>query len=76
MAGSTTVLVPIVALLVLLAADRWVYVDAQVRAERGSPVVFSSGDFRVDTPRAWALGCLLLFVFFLPLYLTSRKHRA
>lgn len=50
MAGSATPVVPIVVFLVLLAVDRWVYVDAQVRAERGTPVVFSIGNFRVDTP--------------------------
>jgi hypothetical protein len=36
--------------LVLVATDRWVYVDAQARAERGAPVVFATGSFRVDTP--------------------------
>ncbi len=68
-----TALVPVLLLLALVAVDRWVYVDAQIRSERGSPVVFSSGNFRVDTPGAWALGCLALWVFFFPLYLTSRR---
>jgi hypothetical protein len=75
MAGSATLLVPIVVFLGLLAVDRWVYVDAQVRAERGTPVVFSTGNFRVDTPAAWAVGCLVLWILFFPLYLTSRDHR-
>jgi hypothetical protein len=75
MAGSATALVPIFVLLVLLAVDRWVYVDAQAHAERGTPVVFSSGNFRVNTPGAWALGCLILWIFFVPLYLASRDHQ-
>lgn len=72
MAGSATALVPILVLLVLLAADRWVYVDAKAHAERGTPVVFSTPAFKVDTPAAWALGCLILSILFLPLYLASR----
>lgn len=75
MAGSATVLVPVFIFIGLLAVDRWVYVDAQVHTERGSPVVFSNGSFRVDSPGAWALGCLLLWIIFFPLYLTSRDHR-
>jgi hypothetical protein len=74
MAGFATPLVPIVVLLALLAVVRWVYVDAQVRAERGTPVVFSIGNFKVDAPAAWALGCLVLWVLFFPLYLSSRGH--
>ncbi len=72
MAGSTAALVPLTVLLALLAAGRWVYVDARAQAERGHPVIFRSGNLRVDSPAAWALGCLVLSVFFLPLYLTSR----
>ena len=35
--------------------------DAKAHAERGTPVVFSSGTFKVDTPAAWFVGCLLLW---------------
>jgi hypothetical protein len=71
MSGSATALVPILIVLVLLAIDRWVYVDAKAHAERGTPVVFSSGTFKVDTPAGWALGCLLLSILFFPLYLAT-----
>jgi hypothetical protein len=56
---SPIALIPILVLLLLLGVDRWVYVDAKIHARRGSPVSFSVGDFRVDTPAAWAVGCLL-----------------
>lgn len=72
MAGSAAALVPVLALLALLAVDRWVYVDAQAHAEHGHPVVFRSGSLKVDTPAAWALGCLILWIFFFPLYLANR----
>lgn len=73
MPGSAAALVPLFVLLALLAVDRWVYVDAQAHAESGKPVIFRSGSLKVDTPAAWALGCLILWVLFFPLYLASRR---
>jgi hypothetical protein len=67
-------LVPIVILLVVLATDVWVYVDARAQAERGMPVVLSFGSLKVTTPAAWFVGCLLLWIVFLPLYITGRSH--
>jgi hypothetical protein len=75
MAMTAIAVVPLLVLLALLAIDRWVYVDAQVHAERGTPVVFATGNFRVDTPAAWAAGCLVLWAVFFPLYLTRRAGR-
>jgi len=72
MSWSVTALLPILVLLALLAVDRWVYVDAKAHTERGTPVVFSSGTFKVDTPAAWFVGCLLLWILFFPLYMASR----
>ncbi|NJC72339.1 hypothetical protein HC031_21845 [Planosporangium thailandense] len=67
-------LAPILVLVVFLAVDAWVYADAKARSERRAPVVFSAGSFRVDTPVAWLLGCLILWVVFFPLYLTCRRN--
>lgn len=64
---------PILVLLAVLAMDVWVYEDAKARDERGIPVVFSVGAFDIDTPAAWLLGCLLLWIVFFPLYLTRRR---
>jgi hypothetical protein len=72
MSGPSTPLLPILALFAVLFADAWVYGDARAHAERGRPVVFSSGTFRVDTPAAWFLGCLLLWIVFFPLYIARR----
>jgi hypothetical protein len=72
MSGSSTAWLPILVLLAVLFVDAWVYGDARAHAERGTPVVFSSGTFRVDTPAAWFLGCLLLWIVFFPLYITRR----
>lgn len=72
MTGSAAALVPLLVLLALLPIDRWVYVDAQAHAERGNPVIFRNGNLKVDTPAAWALGCLILWVLFFPLYLANR----
>jgi hypothetical protein len=72
MSGAVTAVAPVGVLFILLIIGRWVYVDAKAHAERGAPVVFSSGTFTVDTPVAWAVGCVLLWVVFLPLYARSR----
>jgi hypothetical protein len=66
---SASVLAPILLMVILLTADAWVYTDAKARAERGRPVTFSYGSFVVETPIAWFLGCLILWVVFFPLYL-------
>jgi cytochrome c oxidase assembly factor CtaG len=71
-APSVTALGPILVLLAVLATDVWVYGDAKANTERGTPVVFSLGTFEIDTPLAWLLGCLLLWIVFFPLYMTRR----
>jgi hypothetical protein len=69
---SGTALAPITVLVPILATDAWVYSDASARNERGSPVVVSIGRFEIDTPAAWFVGCLILWIVFFPLYLTAR----
>jgi hypothetical protein len=73
-AASSTALTSILLLLLLAAIDVWVYLDASALARRGTPVVFSTGSFMLDTPAGWFLGCLIVFVFFFPLYITSRNR--
>lgn len=65
--------VPLAAAVVVVAVDAWVYTDAKAHADRGAPVVFRVGSFAIETPGAWLLGCLLLWVIFFPIYLTSRS---
>jgi hypothetical protein len=67
---SASVLAPMILLVIIVATDAWVYTDARARAERGKPVTFSYGSFAIETPVAWLLGCLILWVLFFPLYLT------
>jgi hypothetical protein len=71
---SGIALVPIVVLLAALATDLWVYADANAHWERGAPVVFSAGFFQVDTPLAWFLGCLVLWIVFFPIYISIRNN--
>ncbi len=73
MSGPPAVaLVPILVLLFVLSTDLWVYADAKAHVERGTPVVFSSGFLDVDTPAAWFVGCLFLWILFFPLYINLR----
>ncbi|MEU8259298.1 hypothetical protein AB0C02_01555 [Micromonospora sp. NPDC048999] len=71
MAAILSNAVPIVVLVVVLALDAWVYTDARERMRRGSPVSVSIGSLRIETPQAWFLGCLVLWVVFFPLYLAA-----
>lgn len=71
---SQAALVPLVDLAAGIAIDAWVYVDARRHAERGMAVTFRSGSLVVDTPAMWLLGCLVLWILFLPLYLTARSY--
>ena len=68
---SPALLVPIAFVLFVLASDAWVYADARGRAHRGERVSVAIGTLRVETPEAWFLGCLVLYVIFMPLYLTA-----
>lgn len=67
-------LAPIVVLLVVLASDVWVYLDAEAQVRRGSPVEFRYGGFVVGTPAAWFVACLFLWIIFFPLYVTGRRQ--
>jgi hypothetical protein len=65
-------LLPVLVILVLVAFDVGVYLDAKRCADEGSPVVLRVGTFVVETPLAWFVGCLVLWIVFFPLYLISR----
>jgi hypothetical protein len=68
---SPALLVPIAFALVVLGSDAWVYSDARERLRRGDRVSVAIGTLRIETPEAWFLGCLVLYVIFMPLYLTT-----
>jgi hypothetical protein len=73
MAGlSDVALAPILVPLLFVAIDLWVYADAKAHVDRGTPVIFSTDFFTVDTPAAWFFGCLLLSIVFIPIYFTIR----
>jgi hypothetical protein len=67
---------PLLVLLVVLASDAWVYADAKAHTERGTPVIVSAGNLVVETPTAWFVGTLLLWIVFFPLYLVARQGGA
>jgi hypothetical protein len=69
-----TLLTPFVLLAALLLTVAWVYQDAGHHVADGEPVVLRAGAVRVETPAAWAALCLVLWVFFFPLYLRARQR--
>ena len=71
---SPGLLTSIAVLGAALGSDLWVLSDARRRLERGERVSVAIGRLRVETPEAWFLGCVVLWVIFLPLYLTASGH--
>jgi hypothetical protein len=57
----------------LLVVASWVWIDADSRAREDEPVSVSIGHLTIETPAAWSLGCLILSVIFVPLYLIARS---
>lgn len=70
---TLVVAVPLLAVAALVAVCTWVYRDASANAAAGTPVYLRVGTLRIDTPEAWAIGCALFSVVFLPLYLAARS---
>jgi hypothetical protein len=67
-------LAPLLVVAVIVAASVWVYVDAQRCAGEGAPVVLRIGGFALSTPAAWLVACVLVWVFFFPMYVISRSR--
>jgi hypothetical protein len=70
--AAPTAFASLLLLVAVLATDVWVYLDAQAQGDGGAPVTVAIGTFRVDTPVAWFVCCLVLWVVFFPLYLAGR----
>jgi hypothetical protein len=66
-------LLPLLPIVLILLTDVWVYLDDRAQSERGTPVVFSFGSFRIDAPGDWVVACTFLWIIFLPLYLVGRR---
>jgi hypothetical protein len=63
-----------VILLVVVATDAWVYFDAARQRDAGEPVTLVVGGLRIQTPEAWLVACLVLWIIAFPLYLTGRRR--
>ena len=69
-----TGLVVLLPLVLVVAADIWVYADARSRQSAGREPGVRFGSLQVNTPEAWAIGCLVLFVIAFPTYLVARRE--
>jgi hypothetical protein len=70
-----TALTPLLILGLGVAVDLWVYFDARRHEAVGKPVILRAGSLTIETPAAWAAGCLILWIVLFPLYVTSRPWR-
>lgn len=69
-----TALAPMLVVVVVVLTDLWVYADAKRRAASGTPVFLRIGSFTIDTPVAWGVACVVVWVVFFPIYLVSRSR--
>lgn len=67
-------LLPLLPLLLIVATDLWVYLDDRSQCERGTPVEFVLGAFRIDAPAEWVVACTFMWIIFFPLYLIGRSQ--
>ena len=65
---------PLGLLVIVVAIDVWVYLDAHARAGRRRPVVASIGSLVLQTPGTWMVACLVLWILFFPMYLVARSR--
>lgn len=65
----------LVSLAVVVGLDACVYVDAARRQGTARQVsVTVAGRLTIDSPVAWLVGCVVLFVVVFPLYLVARSR--
>jgi hypothetical protein len=67
-------LVPLLMVCLVLACALWVLHDARERAGNGHRVGLYVGNLQLDRPETWAWACLLMWIFFFPLYLKARSE--
>jgi hypothetical protein len=59
--------------LVVVIVDVWIFVEARTREAQGREVVATVGSVTLSTPQQWLIGCIVLWVFVVPLYLVARN---
>ena len=60
-------------LLFVFIVDVWIFVEARNREARGQEVIATVGPVTLSTPEQWLVGCIVLWVFVVPLYLVARN---
>ena len=60
-------------LVVVGIVDLWIFLEARGRQARGQEVIATIGAVTIPTPEQWLLGCIVLWVFAVPLYLVARS---
>lgn len=60
-------------MMVALAVDIWIFLDAKRRSESGDAVVATVGPVTLSTPQQWLLAGVLLWIVVVPLYFVARR---
>lgn len=71
-----TFLPTLVLFVVVVSTGVWVSRDSRALEAQGTPVEISLGGRRIGSPVLWTVGCLLLWVVFIPVYVSARRKVA
>ena len=71
---SATAMTVYVPLALVVVTDLWVYADARLRQGTGREPGVQVGSLRIESPEAWAIVCLVLFVVAFPAYVIARRR--
>lgn len=55
------------------AVDAWEFLDAKGRQESGDDAVASVGPVTLPEPGHWLIGCIVLWIFVVALYLVAKR---
>ena len=66
--------IPLLPLFIVALTAIWVYADERRRTAQGSPVTLRIGALSIDTAPMWLAACVVVWIFFFPMYLISRSR--
>ncbi len=64
---------PVALLGAVFASDAWVFLDSRRRWSQGRPVIVTIGPYTMAAPEQWLVGCIVLWVVTVPLYIVARR---
>jgi len=68
-----TARIAVALVMVVVASDLWVFLDARRWERAGTPIALRLGSIHLEAPESWFVACLVLWIFFFPTYVVARR---